>query len=78
MDQTTALPTTPNIETPTLPALQPIPLRELWPWLLFASVVLLLAVYFVGVEQGALSLFSNHYVHEFVHDGRHLLAFPCH
>ena len=37
-----------------------------------------LAIYFVGAEQGATSIISGHYVHEFVHDGRHLLGFPCH
>jgi hypothetical protein len=40
--------------------------------------VLLLAIYFVGVEEGATAIFSGMYVHEFVHDGRHLLCFPCH
>ena len=34
--------------------------------------------HFVGAEQGATSLFSGMYVHEFLHDGRHLLGFPCH
>ena len=38
----------------------------------------MLAVYFVGTEQGAMSIFSGMDVHEFVHDGRHLLGFPCH
>jgi hypothetical protein len=39
----------------------------------------LLAVYFVGVDQGAVSLFGNDmHVHEFMHDARHLLGFPCH
>jgi hypothetical protein len=61
-----------------LPLPAPIPLRELAPWVLFGGLLLLLAVYFVGVEQGALSIFSGSLVHEFVHDGRHLLAFPCH
>ncbi|MFO1075563.1 MAG: CbtB-domain containing protein [Geminicoccaceae bacterium] len=56
---------------------QAIPLRELWPWLLFAAVMAL-AIYFVGVEEGATSIFPGMYVHEFVHDGRHLLGFPCH
>ena len=37
-----------------------------------------LLIYFVGAEQGATSLISGHYVHEFVHDARHLLGFPCH
>ena len=55
----------------------PIPVREVLPWLLFGALMLL-AIYFVGVEEGATSLFNGMYVHEFVHDGRHLLGFPCH
>lgn len=55
----------------------PIPLREILPWGIFAAL-LMLAIYFVGVEEGATSLFSGMYVHEFVHDGRHVLGFPCH
>ena len=54
-----------------------IPVRELFPWLIFAGV-LLSAIYFVGVEEGATSIIPGMHVHEFVHDGRHLLAFPCH
>ena len=66
------------------PALAPalptgtIPLRELLPWVIFAGLLALLALYFVGAEQGATSLISGMYVHDFVHDGRHLLGFPCH
>lgn len=62
-----------------LPVSQPVffPIRELFPWLIFAGA-LLLAIYFVGVEEGATSIISGMYVHEFVHDGRHLLGFPCH
>jgi len=55
-----------------------IPLREWFPWAIFAGLIHLLAIYFVGAEQGATSLISGKYVHEFVHDGRHLLGFPCH
>jgi hypothetical protein len=55
-----------------------IPLREWVPWAIFGGLILLLAIYFVGAEQGATSLISGKYVHEFVHDGRHLLGFPCH
>jgi hypothetical protein len=55
-----------------------IPLREWLPWAIFAGLILLLAIYFVGAEEGATSLISGMYVHEFVHDGRHLLGFPCH
>jgi hypothetical protein len=62
---------------PAIPAVV-IPLHELLPWAIFAGLLLLLALYFVGAEQGATSLISGMYVHEFVHDGRHLLGFPCH
>jgi hypothetical protein len=55
----------------------PIPWREILPWLVFA-VLALLAIYFVGAEEGATSIIPGMYVHEFVHDGRHLLGFPCH
>ena len=78
MDQAVPAPLTAHTDAPALPALTPIPLRELLPWLLFGSILLLMVVYVVGVEQGAFSLISNSYVHEFVHDGRHLLGFPCH
>ena len=54
-----------------------IPLRELWPWTVLALALILL-VYFAGFDQGAASVVPGAYVHEFVHDGRHLLAFPCH
>jgi hypothetical protein len=55
----------------------PIPAREILPWAIFAALALL-AIYFVGAEEGATSLINGMYVHEFVHDGRHLLGFPCH
>jgi hypothetical protein len=55
-----------------------IPLREILPWAVFVGILGLIALYFVGTEQGAISIISGHYVHEFVHDGRHLLGFPCH
>ena len=55
-----------------------IPLGDVLPWAIFAGLMLMLAVYFVGTEQGAMAMFSGAYVHEFVHDGRHLLGFPCH
>jgi hypothetical protein len=62
------------------PVLQPvaIPVRALLPWAVFVGLIALIAIYFVGIEEGALSVFSGMYVHEFVHDGRHLLGFPCH
>jgi cobalt transporter subunit CbtB len=54
-----------------------IPIREILPWLVFAILMLLL-IYFVGIEEGATSIIPGMYVHEYVHDGRHLLGFPCH
>jgi hypothetical protein len=47
-----------------------VALSELWPWALFA-VVLLVQLYFVAAV-------PDHTLHEFLHDGRHLLGFPCH
>jgi hypothetical protein len=55
-----------------------IPVSELLPWALFGGLLMLLAIYFVGAEQGATALIHGRNVHEFVHDGRHLLGFPCH
>ncbi len=49
-----------------------ISFRELWPWTLFAASILLFAIYMTGSYQGSATL------HEFFHDGRHLLGFPCH
>jgi hypothetical protein len=66
--------------TNSLPVASPgaIPLREVLPWIILGGLLFILGIYFVGVEEGALSIFSGMYVHEFVHDGRHLLGFPCH
>lgn len=66
------------------PASSPVPVRvPLWGWLAIGA--LLAIVYAVGYDQGMLlspvlgKLSSaNNYVHEFFHDGRHLLGFPCH
>jgi hypothetical protein len=43
------------------------------------ALLALLVLYFVGLDQGATSVFgSDTHIHEFVHDARHLLGFPCH
>jgi uncharacterized membrane protein YqhA len=52
--------------------------RDILPWAIFVGLLALLAIYFVGAEQGATSLVPGMYIHDFVHDGRHFLAFPCH
>jgi hypothetical protein len=55
-----------------------IPVNQVLPWAVLGGLLLTLAIYFVGSEEGATSLIKGVYVHEFVHDGRHLLGFPCH
>ncbi|MFD0691169.1 CbtB domain-containing protein [Actinomadura fibrosa] len=60
------------------PAPLRVPIREILPWAVFAVVLGAVLIYFVGAEQGATSLFGGTWVHEFTHDGRHLLGFPCH
>jgi hypothetical protein len=65
--------------TTVLPVpIPPIPLRQLLPWAIFGVLLAVVLIYFVGAEQGATSVISGHWVHEFVHDGRHTLGFPCH
>ena len=71
MAQAVALPT--PVATPVA-----IPVRELLPWAIFGLLLAVVAIYFVGAEQGATSIISGSWVHEFTHDGRHLLGFPCH
>lgn len=47
-----------------------IALSELWSWAVFAGALLALV--------GLVSFANGEVVHEFFHDGRHLMAFPCH
>lgn len=48
-------------------------------WLTTTTVLALIAYYFLAFDQGAVSVFgSDTHVHEFLHDARHLLGFPCH
>ncbi|CAN5681817.1 CbtB-domain containing protein [soil metagenome] len=70
MSQSTVL--TPGIDIPS------IPLTKLAPWAILFGLVALLALYFISTEQGAVSLLSGTGVHEWVHDARHLLGYPCH
>ncbi|MER7756241.1 CbtB domain-containing protein [Kitasatospora sp. NPDC048545] len=63
---------------PAAPAVTPISVKAILPWAVFFGILLMALIYFVGAEQGATSLISGEDVHEWVHDGRHLLGFPCH
>ncbi|GAA4779880.1 CbtB-domain containing protein [Actinomycetospora chlora] len=56
-----------------------LPASATLPWLLSALVVGLLIYYFLGIDEGATSVFGNtSVIHELVHDARHFLGFPCH
>ena len=46
-------------------------------WIMIPLGVMLLLAYLVGFDQGAVSR-SGMYLHELMHDGRHLLGVPCH
>ena len=72
MSVTSATPVT------TSPALPTVPLRELAPWAALFGLLAVLVLFFVSAEQGALSITSGTAIHEWVHDGRHLLGYPCH
>jgi hypothetical protein len=50
--------------------------RLLWTALAVVALMLLLT-YLVAFDQGAVSQ-SGMYLHELMHDGRHLLGVPCH
>lgn len=60
-----------SVAPPTVTAPARLPIRAIAPWAAFFGVLMLVLLYFVGAEQGAS-------VHEWLHDGRHLLGFPCH
>lgn len=74
MAQSVAQPTT------TTPSAVPakLPIGAIAPWAVFFGILMLVLLYFVGAEQGATSVLSGEGVHEWVHDARHLLGFPCH
>ncbi|MEU6994607.1 CbtB-domain containing protein [Streptomyces sp. NPDC046465] len=66
----------PTADAPAVPL--KLPLKVIAPWAVFFGILMLILLYFVGAEQGATSVFSGAEVHEWVHDARHLLGFPCH
>jgi len=72
MSQSISAPVTGAVPVPT------IPLRELAPWALFFGLLGTLVLFFVSADQGAVSLPAGTAIHEWVHDGRHLLGYPCH
>jgi hypothetical protein len=63
--------------TSATPVVLPVSKAVIW---LGSAVLFALALYyFIGIDEGATSVFGNSMVvHEFVHDARHFLGFPCH
>ena len=55
-----------------------IPVEKILPWAILGGMLAVAAYYFVGAEGGAFSSMGGMTVHEWVHDARHLLGFPCH
>jgi hypothetical protein len=56
-----------------------LPVAKAALWLTGTAIIALALYYFIGVDQGAVSVFGNDlHIHEFVHDARHFLGFPCH
>ncbi|MFC8129167.1 CbtB-domain containing protein [Streptomyces sp. NPDC057302] len=49
-------------------------------WLIASAAVIIafLALYAVFIDNGSLISATGSYLHEFAHDGRHLLGAPCH
>ena len=62
-------------------AAQPLSPTTVSPRVLWASAgvvaALLMLAYLVAFDQGAVSQ-SGMFLHELMHDGRHLLGVPCH
>jgi len=61
-----------------LPNAPVVDLREVVPWALLAGAIMLALLYVVGADQGIATVLPGERMHEFLHDGRHLLGFPCH
>jgi hypothetical protein len=48
-------------------------------WFLGALLVGVTAIYFLGIDQGSVSVTGDGLLlHELFHDARHSLGFPCH
>ena len=67
------MPKAPAVHPLTAPAVSP---RLIWAATAVAATLLLLS-YLVAFDQGAVSQ-SGMFLHELMHDGRHLLGVPCH
>lgn len=55
-----------------------IPVKELAPWLVLGALFAMSVLVLISSVQGAITVPEGTAIHEWVHDGRHLLGFPCH
>jgi hypothetical protein len=62
----------PEVEIPV------VPVGQLLPWALLFGLLGAIVIFFISADQGAISIPSGTAIHEWVHDGRHLLGYPCH
>jgi len=62
---------------PARPVSTPVVSPRLLATALAVVALMLLITYLVAFDQGAVSQ-SGMYLHELMHDGRHLLGVPCH
>ncbi|MGB3304483.1 CbtB domain-containing protein [Gordonia sp. (in: high G+C Gram-positive bacteria)] len=67
-----------SVAVPVAGAIPTIPLKELAPWVVFFGLLAMVVIFFVSTTQGAVSVPPGTGVHEWLHDGRHLLGYPCH
>lgn len=79
MSQSSAAPVSgPTIKDLAAVEIPTVPLLQLGTWVVFYGLLAMLALFFVSADQGAISLPAGNAVHEWVHDARHLLGYPCH
>ena len=62
----------PEVEIPS------IPIGQLAPWAAFVFLAAAIVLFFISADQGIVSIPAGNAIHEWVHDGRHLLGYPCH
>ena len=69
-----------SVSAPTTTATPIVmPISKAVMWLVGTALLAFAVYYFTGVDQGAVSVFGKDmHIHEFVHDARHFLGFPCH
>lgn len=60
------------------PEVPVVALRDLVPWTVLVGALLIALLFVVGADQGLAAVVSGEQLHEFLHDARHLLGFPCH